>query len=245
MGGERKAIESPLCVDFTDRPVPPLKFVLQAEYSPAGVVERSEGMIAGHSPWYGEFALELTGLDAVTVLYVMSKDDDTALLMACLDTSMEPFFGFVSGADFGDDLTQLTALHWPDVYGMLLASNRRTPGARIICTVATPGCVQWVVADQIPVAQAEDIPKDRILDLLRVALQTFVRTSQFYLELPGVIEVLGGPDRTSRRLKAAAGLFRATGDITGVFDSGIGADEVVKLAKSARSFVESLVALKD
>ena len=245
MSGERRAIEHPLWVDFTDRPVPPLKFMLQGEYSPSGIVERSEGLISSYSPWYGEFALDLTGLDAVAVVYVMPKDDDTVLLMACLDTFVEGFFGFLSGADFGDKLTLLTARHWPDTYGMLLASTRGTPGARILCNVATPGHVQWVVADQLPAAQVEHVPTDRILDLLGGALQTLIRTSDFYLELPGVIDVLGGPDRTSRRLKAVAGLFNAAGGGAGAFQDGIAADEVLDLAKSARDFVRSLVALKD
>jgi hypothetical protein len=245
MSGERRAIESPLWVDFTGRPVPPLRFLLQREYSPAGIVEpRSDGITASHSPWYSEFVLQMTGIDAVSVLYLMSKDDDTALLMACLDEFPEPFFELLSGADFGDGLTRLIAQHWPDLYGMLLASNKRTPGARILCNVATPGRVQWVVADQIP-ASTEGVATEQVMDLVGASLQTFARMTNVVSELPGVIDVLGGPDRMSRRLKAVSGLLGSAGDIGAVFQGGMTGNELLALAKSARSVVNDLIALKD
>ena len=245
MSGERRAIESPLLVDFTGWAVPPLKFMLQAEHSPAGIVERSEGIVVASTPWYREFALEMTGSDGFALAYLMPMDDDTDLLMACLHTTAEPYFRAASGADFGDAVTRLTALHWPDIYGFLLASNRRTPRARILCNVATPGQVQWVVADQIPVAQVEHLSAGQFLEFVFDAVEIFLRTSQFYSELPGVIDVLGGPDRTSRRLKAAAGLFGAAGGMTDSLKDGIAIDEVIEVAKSARESLEALIALKD
>jgi hypothetical protein len=246
MSGERRAIEHPLWVDFSGRPVPPLKFVLQQDYSPTGVVERpSEGVVTSHSPWYNEVALELTGIDSVAVLYLMPEDDESVLLMACLDHTLEPFFKLLTGADFGDALTNLTALHWPDVYAMLLHSNSRAARARALCNVVTPGRIQWVVADQLRGAQREYVSNEHILDIVSTSLHTFLRVSDFPSELPGVIEVLGGPDRITRRLKAVGGLLGATADIGQVFQGGVRADELLDLAKAARDAVKNLLELKD
>ncbi|MDP8911456.1 MAG: hypothetical protein M3M94_05260 [Actinomycetota bacterium] len=246
MSGERRAIEHPLCIDFSGRLVPPLTFLLQTEYSPTGVVERrSDGVITSHTPWYSEVALELAGIDAVAVLYLMPKDNESALLTACLDETVEPFFKLLTGADFGDGLTKLTALHWPEVYEMLLRSNERSARGRLLCNVATSARVQWVVADQLRGAQLEYIANERIRDLIVTSLQTFLRVSNFLVELPGVFEVVGGPDRTSRRLNAVAGLLRATSDIGRALQGGVHGDELLDLAKAARHAVNTLVDLKD
>jgi hypothetical protein len=243
---ERQAIEHPLWVDFSDRPVPPLAFLLQREHSPAGVVERlSPGVITSHSPWYSEITLELIGIEAVAVLYVMSKDDESALLMACLDDAVEPFFDLLTGADFGDGVTRLTARHWPEVYAMLRHSNDPGTQARVLCNVATPGRVQWAVADHLGGAQPEQIENEQILDLIGASLQTFQRVVNFPVELPGLIQVLGGPDRTTRRLTAVAGLLGATSDIGQSLQGGLRADELLELAQAALGAVDNMLKLKD
>lgn len=71
MTNERAAIESPLWVDLTDMPVPPLRFFLQQDYQPSGVVESvGDGITISHSPWYTEVAWELD-LDLVALLYLL------------------------------------------------------------------------------------------------------------------------------------------------------------------------------
>jgi hypothetical protein len=105
--------------------------------------------------------------------------------------------------------------------------------------------VQWVVADHLHGVQREQIANEQVLDLIGSSLEVFVRVSNFGLELPGLIEVLGGPDRTSRRLKAIAALIGSASDIGGAFQGGVAADELLDLAKAAKNVVKNLVALKD
>ena len=246
MSGERRAIEHPLVVDFSGHFVPPLRFLLQQDYSPLGVIERpSPGITTSHTPWYTEVVLELTGIDAVAVLYLMHEDDECILLMACLEQSVEPFFKHLSGADFGDGLTSLVSRRWPDLYAMLLHSNTRDTRARILCKMATPGQVQWVVADQLRGAEREYIDNERVLDLISTALETYLRVSRYLVELPGVFEVIGGPDRTTRGLNAIGGLLTAAGNIGQTFEDGVLADELVQLASDARDFVKSLLELRE
>jgi len=244
VSGERRAIDHPLTVDFSGMAVPPLKFILQTEYSPAGVIERpSPGITTSYSPWYLELACDLTGIDAIAVLYWMPTDDESALLMACLNEV--PFFTQLMGADFGDGLTRLTARHWPELYTMLVHSNNRTSGRRVLCKVVTPGRVQWVVADQLRKPQQEFVKNEQLLDLIGSSLQTFLRVSRYLIELPDVFEVVGGPDRTDRRLKAMAGLLGGVGGIGQGLQDGVQLDELLDLAQSARDVVKSLLELKD
>jgi hypothetical protein len=244
MAGERHAIANPYEVRLQQSLAPPLRFVLQTEYRPRGLSEKNAaGVTASATPWFTEFGVELSGIDAVAVLYRLPKDDRTDLLAASIDTSMGPLFHFMSGADFGDPVTTLVALHWPDVYGMLKDSTAVTARKRMLARVLTPGGTQWVVADQLFVDQ--DVSPDAVLDLMAGALHTFLRVSQFATELPGVIPVLGGPDRTTRRLKAVAGLFTATATLGNGFVGGVQGDEIGDMLKAAREFLSSARALKD
>jgi hypothetical protein len=229
-------------VDFSGRAVPPLGFVLQPTYTPAGIVERlDDGVTASHSPWYTEYAFQLDGVDAVAVLYLLGRDDESALLMACLGEAPEHFFGFLSGADFGDELTRLTAQHWPDVDQMLRRSTALATEGRILCNVATPGRVQWAVADNVRGRQLEHITHDELVDLLQASLHTYTRLADFGTQLPGVIHVLGGPDRVTRRLNLAAGLLGAGADIGKVLQGGVRADELLELAKAAGDVARTLL----
>ena len=115
----------------------------------------------------------------------------------------------------------------------------------MLCKVVTPGRVQWVVADQLRGPQRESFRNEQLLDLIGVSLQTFLRVSRYLIELPDVFEVLGGPDRMTRRLKAIGGLLGSAGDIGQVFQGGVQSDELLDLATAARDVVKSSLELKD
>jgi len=246
MANERAAIESPLWINFEHMPVPPLRFFLQQEYKPTGVVESAgDGITVSHSPWFTEVAWEVKDLDLVALLYLLPMDDETMLLIACLEESVEPLFKLLSGPDFGDELTKLVALRWPEQYAMLMHSQSRTPGARLLCNITTPEQVQWVVADQLRGQAREEIHPGRVIDLVGASLETFLRMTNPGTELPGIVHVLGGPDRLTRRLNAVAGLLGGAGDVLGVFVGGVQVTELVSLAKSAYGVVTDLQKLRD
>lgn len=245
MTGSRQAIEHPLFLDFSSQPVPPLKFVLQSEYTPAGIVERpSPGVTASHSPWYSELGLELTGAEETAVVYLLPMGGERGLLAACLDQTFEPFFQLMSGADHGDGVTDLVARHWPDVHSMLLHSNRAAPEGRALCNVITPGVTQWVVADPVLDSQLKDITSEHLTDLVGTAVRTTVRALD-PIQLPGLLHVLGGPDRTTRRLTALSSLLGAGANIGGTFQGGIQADELIGLGQQALEAISSMRQLKD
>lgn len=227
--------------------VPPLKFLLQSSYTPSGIVEElAPGLTACHKPWFTEYALEVTGVPGVAaaVIYLIPVNDEMNLLAANVDEAFEGLFIRMSGADFGDGMTKLVARHWPETYAMLAHSQKGTGGVRIIARMFIGGRGHWVVADQIPRTQ-DEMDAKQVDALMIAALETVIRGTNFYLDLPGVLEVLGGPDRTSRRLKAASTLFTSAGSIGSGLEDGIGADELVELAKDVREFITGLIALKD
>lgn len=240
MAGERRAIESPLFVDFSNAPVPPMLFALQAERAPRGVVSRpAPGVTIAHTPWYAEFDFQLTGVDGVAVVYVIQYTDESNLIVASLDQTFEGFFSLMSGADYGDDVTKLVALNWPDMYAMLLHSNRRTRRERMLCNINIGGRVQWAVVEEIPVG-ADELSNDQALAVAFAAVQTFVRIANLP-ELPGLFDVLGGPDLVSRRLTATAGLFYSAAGVLGGFATGV--PDLSAIIDGAREFVTHARAL--
>ncbi len=246
MTGERNAIAHPLVVDFGGQPIGPLRFLLQDAYAPTGIVEYpSEGMACRHTPWLTEVVLDLTGTTATAVLYLLPKDERTVLLAACLDQVFEPFFKLMAGGDYGDAVTRLVATHWPEVHAMLARSNSSSASGRVLAVVTTSGRNQWVVADHVPSSPDHEIPSRQMHDLIGAALTVYSRIANAGVELPGLINVLGGPDRTSRRLTSLAGLLGAVGDFGTAFGGGIKADELYGMAMAAREAVTNAVDLAD
>lgn len=237
----RHSIDNPMVIDLSSMPVPPLRFVIQPSYEPVGLYEAySEGFTVAHTPWYTELGLSLNGADSAALLYLIPKDDDTNLLVACLDRTLDPLFDLLVGPDYGDELVELVAQHWPDIYEMLRNSQDLAATFRMICNVRTPGHLQWVVADPLRGKSKDEWSSERILDLIGTSLQTMFKFTDFPIELPGAVYVLGGPNQLSRRLSALSGLLNASGDIAGVLQGGISSPDLIKLAIAAKNFLSTI-----
>ncbi|MDJ0334957.1 hypothetical protein QMG83_06945 [Salinibacterium sp. G-O1] len=248
MPGERKAIDSPLLLDFRQFPVKPALFVVQQTREPTGIIERTTGgWTIVHTPWYKEINIPSANLDGLFVLYLVPYTDDTNLVLASIDQTFEPFFTYLSGADFGDELTKLVASQWPELYELLLHSNR--PGSDHMMMIKTfmGGQVQWAVGRCSPAAQDEFLPKF-VLDIIQAALEVFVRTSDVVAlseALPGLVYVLGGPQLGTRRLNSIAELLSsgaglATG-IAGGFQGNLNVVEAFLDARDVAKQVSNLV----
>jgi hypothetical protein len=248
MSGERRRIEDPLPIDFGDQAVPPLRVLFQgSSYVPAGTLEHQPPwVVVGHTPWYREVVLTLSDEAGTAVLYLIPINEETTLLAACLGDAFEPFFELLTGADFGDAVTILTAQHWPEVYSMLVRANgAAAPGTSMLLPVITQRQRRWVVADALHTPELERIPFEHMVKIIDLSVQTLARLDNVGVELPGVIQSLGGPDQASRRLKATSDLIGAGSTIGGILDGGIDGDELVKLAKAARRALSSMVSLRD
>ncbi len=233
----RREISEPFAISFADKPVPPLRFLLQDGFKPSGVVEHlPDGLTVGMTPWFTEVIFTMTGTETVAVLYRISKDDEYDLVVACLGEIVEPFFRLLEGRDYGDGLSKLVQQHWPEQYEMLRLSTAQVPGARVMFTVHTPQRVQWVVADHLRVG--DDFSSAQVTNLLGAALQTFLRFSQPY-DLPGIVPVLGGPDLLSRRLKAISSMINNLNGINDAFQDGFDTSDIIGLAEDAWEFVKT------
>lgn len=248
MSTGRAAVAHPLLIDMSALAAPPLKVLVQKTYRPSGIVQREpDGTTVASFPWYNEWAFRIgDDPDATfTVLYVLPNvlpsDRETNFLVACIGDSFDVFFEYLTGADYGDKLTGLVARHWPDVYRMLVDGQGPVVRSRILCGVRSSTKLQWAIAEPldglVPHRQAED--------LLRTSLRVSLDALGFHLKLPGILDVLGGPDRTSRRLKALSSLFHNLADGGGLFEEGLDAKELIDLVETAGKVFEDLRAVKD
>lgn len=230
-------------VDLSTTMSPPMKFLLQRAYRPAGITRLlSNGLTESRFPWYMELALPTSEPGGAGVLYFVPRDENSGLLLACLDEAPTAFFNLMNGVDFGEAVTDLVGRHWPQVLKMLREGQSATPKSRMLCQIRTASKVQWAIADPLPTL--DEVPGARIADLLTTSLKTVLDIVEFPLTLPGVVPVLGGPDRTSRRLTALAGLFGTAGGLD-YLDGGIELHELKDLATSIVETVKNLRALKD
>lgn len=245
MAGERKALQDPLTLDLSMYATPPLRFVVQPPYEPQGIVEQvADGLHVTHTPWFDEARLDLIGSDEVFVVYLLPLDDTTMLQAACLEDAFEPAYRLATGGDFGDPVSRLMAKHWPDVHAMVVDAKNQAPERRWLMRIRTPGREQWVVADQLRGAQREALDHERTLNLLRAALVIVHRSLNFHLELPGVLEVLGGPDLLSRRLSSLADMANAAGGIADGMSGGVQESELRDLLQNAYEFLRSVRSMK-
>lgn len=249
MSGERHAIEHPLFVDFARDPVPPLKTVLQETYSPVGdVIRLAAGTTAVQNDWYTEVAIAVPAIDGFAIVYIIPVGKDFGLVAASMDAAFEPFFQLMSGPDHGDGVTKLVARHWPDVYEMLVRSNGNNIDGRILGNVITQGRAQWVVAQLVRDADRESFDGRPLWELIRTTVEVSLLATDpvgLFEKLPGLIQVLGGPDRTTRRLKALSGLLEAPAGFAKLLEGGIDPSEWIKLGDQILGTVGELRALKD
>ena len=246
MSTARRMISNPREIELPAVLAPP-KMLLQQSYRPSGVAFGPEvpGRFLRAFPGYLELACR-TNLDCYLVTYIVPVEEEVNLLLACIGETFDPFFECATGPDFGDGVSSLVATHWPEVFRML-AESRSTPvRSRILVRVSTATRRQWAVAEPVHGPWGDfDLSDQQILDLVGSATALMLDAVHFPVRLPGVIQVLGGPDRTSRRLKALAGLFSGGADLVGVFQEGVDVTELLEVAKAAAGIVENGLALRD
>jgi hypothetical protein len=247
MAGERQAIDAPLTIDLSQFLVKPALFVMQETREPKGIVVRdADGFSIARTPWYSEINARFEGLEGVVVLYLMPYTDDCNLFFASIDQTFEGFFTYLSGADFGDELTQLVASQWPELYAMLLHSNRRSIGQIMLFNTVMGGRLQWAVGRTLPATQ-DNFPHDMALNIITSALEVSLRTTDLLAlseSLPGLLHVLGGPDLLTRRLEAVGGLLSTTGDLgSGIADVFQGNPDLVGIIKDSHDILRHIAQL--
>lgn len=246
VNGARKAIDSPLWIDFSTAGAPPMAYLLpEGEHLPMGRVERpAPDVVIGHTTWYTEIAAKLEG--RVVVLYQMDFTPEDTYLVACLEDYPEGWFKLVTGDDFGDRLTELLRIHWPDIYEMLRLSTASVLGHRVLCNLHTVGKTQWVVAEPMAPTAAGMIDEAQVREFVVSSLEVVLRTgtTDFFM-LPGVVEAMGGPDKLSRRLTALSNLIGGATGMAGGFIGGVKADELIPLGRDARDFIGGLRRFRD
>lgn len=213
MSGIRAQIAEPTVLSLAHTTAPPLGFVIAEDVPQRGIQERlDEFSLAQHLPWFTELVLSLRGTSAKLCLYRLPVSDDLWLQAACVGEFPEPLFDMLTKPDYGNALTALVQKEWPDVFGMLVASTQRSLDRRVMMQVQNISGSQWVIADPVHADDPRASSPATIESLALCALETVVRFGSPAQSLPGLLEVLGGPDMLSRRLSAlSTGLSSVAG----------------------------------
>ena len=150
------------------------------------------------------------------VTYLALADPGELLMMACVENWPDPVYELMTGADYGDSVTPLIAKHWPKTFELFCNGNgmERNPGLMKVRTTSS----QWLVDsffDAQSTPQDLVIPEAQSIQVGKAVAGLVTDLSGFPLNLPGLLPVLGGDDRTTRRLKALARIFGNLGGLGG------------------------------
>ncbi len=241
MSGIRAQIADPTVLSLTQTTSTPLGFVVVDDVQPRGVQESlDEFSRVQHLPWFDELVLALRGTSAKLCLYRIPVTDELWLQAACLGEFPEPFFDMLTKPDYGNALTELVQRHWPEVFDMLVASTQRSLDRRLLMQVQTISSSQWVMADPVRTDDPSASSNAAIESLALCALETVVRFGSPVQCLPGVLEVLAGPDRLSRRLGALNTLFSSATGIGGALGKLVSgqAPDLAEVVEAFRGIAE-------
>lgn len=172
-------------------------------------------------PWGWEIVNTVEGssssqADSFLITYVALADPGELLLLACLDSWLDPIYELMTGADFGDQVTPLVAKHWPETFRLMCNGNgmAQSPGILRVTTAST----QWAVGTFFVDVSTEEefiIPEAPKEQLTAAVVAVVGDLLGFPANLPGLVPILGGDDRTSRRMRSIASILSNIGSLGG------------------------------
>jgi hypothetical protein len=186
----------------------PFEFMIKSEAPSGGnSVTTPGGDTQNYYPWGLEHAIRIDArAPGYLVRYCFPVDNTEYLLALCLDRTLDPAYRLMTGADKGEDVCRLVARHWPHTFKLLQNGNGMTvyPG---LMRLSTARSKQFAVAtfftDDSPSPELK-IPAAVINDLTSSAFRALEEVLGWPHNIPGLVEVLGGPDRLSAGLEDAA-----------------------------------------
>ena len=238
--GARDLVGNPILLSPDEPGMPQLQFVALDAYAPRGTVVDSDEDHAVHSfPWFSEVigryrdrAGQLTdSWWCVTRMPVVGTDME--IFGACINRAPAQLFATLAGRDHGDALASVLKRDWPDIYSMFEASTAGDLSRRILLAVDTGQGQQWLVADVIEGQARHEITGAHLEDLIITALSVALRTSDWIVKLPGILEL--GPNYATRRREGIAGVLTGIADIGGAIAGlpNLRPDELASAAKAA------------
>jgi hypothetical protein len=217
MSGTRELITDPLIWSLAQTTAPPLCFVVSDDVPRRGVHQRlNASAVVQHTPWFSELVLNLRDTTTKVVLYRMAVGEELWLQAACIGAYPEILFNVLAKPDHGDSLAALIQREWPDTFAMLAASTQRSLDRRLLVQVQTASSFQWAVADPVRTGDEWAESPDAVESLMLCAATTALRFAEPMDRLPGLLDVLSGPDQMSRRLRGFSALLSGVNDVANV-----------------------------
>lgn len=210
----------------------PTEFMLDARSEPFEVFLSSEpppkggrqeigptGNINTYYPWGLEEAIKQAWQPpAYIIRYCLPVDDTEYLLAYCLDQMFDPVYKLMTGADFGEPVCELISEHLPVTFELLRNGNGMTDGPGLM-RLTTRTRRQFAVAalfiDDSPSPELV-IPPEVVQELTGYTMTVLGDLLGWPHNVPGLIQVLGGDDQLTRRLKGAQKLIDAIGNLKDV-----------------------------
>jgi hypothetical protein len=186
----------------------PFEFMIKS-HAPSGgnTVATPGGDIQNYYPWGLEHAIRIEGrVPSYLVRYCLPVDDTEYLLAYCFDRLLDPAYQLMTADDTGEEVCRLVARHWPHTFKLLQNGNGMAahPGLMRFSTVRSK---QFAVAtffiDDSPSPELT-IPDAVINDLTSASMSALEEVLGWPHNIPGLVQVLGGPDRVSGGLEDAA-----------------------------------------
>jgi hypothetical protein len=200
----------------------PTEFLLESRTEPFEFLIKSNAPSDGHSvttpggdiqnyyPWGLEHAIRIEAREpCYLVRYCLPVDDTEYLLAFCLDRMLDPAYRLMTADDMGEEVCSLVARHWPHTFKLLQNGNGMAvhPG---LMRLSTKRSKQFAVAtfftDESPSPELR-IPTAVINDLTSSSLRALEEVLGWPHNIPGLVGVLGGPDRLSAGLEDASQAF--------------------------------------
>jgi hypothetical protein len=186
----------------------PFEFVIRSSVPSGGQsVTTPGGDIQNYYPWGLEHAIRIEGqVPCYLVRYCLPVDDTEYLLACCLDRMLDPAYRLMTASDTGEAVCRLIAQHWPHTFTLLQRGNGMDahPG---LMRLSTARSKQFAVAtfftDDSPSPELA-IPAAAINELTASTFGALEELLGWPHNIPGLVDVLGGPDRLSTGLDDAA-----------------------------------------
>lgn len=153
---------------------------------------------------------------AYRVGYVFPLADRFFLCGHCVSPYMDAPMKLMMGADYGEPVTELVKRQWPHTFSLIEAgiafSGEQVALARIVTDREYYFVGRALVSRS---ATRLDFPEEPLEGIFEAAMKVIDDSLKFPTDMPGLMQILGGPDRLERRLSLGKDIAEGFKDILG------------------------------
>ena len=219
MSSLRKAIEDPATLDFSQATRQPLSFLASPSLPPVlpgGTRAIGPGVVTTQYPWGIEYCLEQgSPVEFYLVRYILPVTELDYIVAYCLGSVLEGIRKVMVGRDYGAQVSDAVAAHWPTTTRLLLNGHLWDLNGPAFIRIETSE-TQWSVAQAFAVPEDQSdftVPDQTVAEVSNWAFEALEEIKDGLLAIPNIVQIFGGPDATARHLDRSARAIDLIGDI--------------------------------